>query len=229
MESFRLLSQRFARFKELTHEENKIIDLIRENVLITQTKTIIDIGSNRGVISHAVQPRAENITLIDVEDFDIKTGAKFLKGKWEEVEVEKKEDLIIASHVWGHFHHDGTTRRAFFKALNSTKDGGNVILCYNANNDIVGNLITICKNLFSDFQYDVFDESLLKDLSIKEIVFNVSLKVQNFNQLTDLMQVLMIAPDEVYESKKEQIRSFLEKKLEKPELNICQKLIIIQK
>ncbi|MFO0718506.1 MAG: class I SAM-dependent methyltransferase [Candidatus Paceibacterota bacterium] len=225
MNDYVLLSERFSRFKEISREEETIINLIRQNILVNENCKILDIGSNRGAISHALQKNTNNITLIDVEDFDIKTGARFFKGKWEDLNLDEKFDVILASHIWGHFHYEKTTRKSFEKALNSLTPKGKIILCYNSNDDFVGKLVNFCNTIFNDFQYDIFDESLLDNPKI--VNFSLTLKCKDFGELADLVQVLIIVPDTEFESKKAEIESFLRNNLEKPEFAINQKLVII--
>lgn len=229
MEDYKLLSERFEKFKNTTKEENRIIDLIKSEIPVHSNWKVLDIGSNKGTISHAIQSNSKNITLVDVENFDIKTGARFLKGTWENLNVDETFDLIIASHVWGHFYHNGTTAFAFQKALDVLKRGGLLVLCYNTNSGIIGELIDLSKKLFSDFQYDIFDESLIHNLDTKEFAFKVTLKETAFKNLTDLIQTLIIVPDQVYESKKSEIRKYFETHLPNPEFLIDQKIVVVKK
>lgn len=222
-----MLSKKFVEFKMITNEEEIISKLIKQFVFIDEATKILDIGSNHGAISCQLQPNLENITMVDVEDFDLKTGAKFLRGRWESLVLKEKFDLIIASHVWGHFHHEGTALQSFKKALASLTREGKLILCYNTNQDMIGQLVEYCRNLFSNFQYDYFDETLLTELKKEVHEFEVSLETNSFDQLADLIQVLTITPDDEYEQKKFQIKVFLEKHLDSPRIDIKQKLVII--
>jgi len=191
--------------------------------------SILDIGSNKGTIAHNLQENAENITLVDVEDFTPQTGAKFLRGKWEDLNVQDKFELVLASYVWGHFYHDGIMNRAFDKALEATREGGHLVLCFNSDVGFVSKLVNKCKDLFLDFQYDVFNKSLLKGLNFEEIDFKVFVKAKDFEQLIDLIQVLIIVPDEIFEAKREEVKEYLKSQLSIPEFYIDQKLIIIRK
>jgi SAM-dependent methyltransferase len=229
MKNYKLLSERFDKFKSVTGEEDIIINLIKSAVPMDIASEVLDIGSNNGKISHAIQPNSKNITLVDVEDFNIQTGASFLKGEWENIEISKKFDVILASHVWGHFYHSGTMRVAFEKAWNSTKKGGRLVLCYNTNEGILGELVGMCKSIFPDFMYDVFDESLLKDFKKKEIAFTILLKARSIEELVDLIHVLIIVPDEMYESNREKIKEYVQDKIPNLELEINQKIVIVEK
>ena len=133
---------------------------------------------------------------------------------------------VILFHVWGHFAHSGTSKLAFNKAIKSLNENGKLILCYNTNDDFVGELVKFCKKLFSNFQYDQFDESLLDGIKFKEIEFDVSLSVELFEELTDLIQVLVIAEDVEFESKKSEILDFLKSHLDVPKFKIKQKIVI---
>lgn len=227
MGEYELLSKRFNLFKEITEEEEKIVNLIKENVYVGPVTTVLDIGSNKGSISKSIQKDVSNITLVDVEDFDVSSEVKFVRGKWEELKLDTQFDLVIASHVWGHFHHDKTTTIAFVKALKSVKPKGKLVLCYNSNNGVVGELVSLGKNLFKDFQYDIFDEGLVSHLNKMEIPFSVSLRAKSFEELVNLIQVLLIVTDEEFELKKKHIENYLRSRLSVPEFEVWQKIVIV--
>lgn len=217
----------FKEFKNVTQEEAKIVKKIKKNAEIKNTTTILDIGGNDGTISKKLQPNTKNITLIDIDEFDSKSGVKFIKSAWENAEIKEKFDIVIASHVWGHFGYSRTQQKAFIKAINSKKQGGKLFLCYNSNAGFLNKLIKFSETLFEDFQYDYFDETLLSNLKYKEESFSVKLTAESFERLAELCWVLIIADKEVYELKKKKIEEFLRKELDSPEFEVVQKIVII--
>jgi len=83
--------------------------------------------------------------------------------------------------------------------------------------------------LFKEVEFDVFHENVLRGFNYHEYDFDVNLKASPFKELAELVQVLMIVPDELYYSKIDQVIQLLEKKLGKPEFPIQQKMLIIEK
>ena len=221
------LQEKFERFKQLTNEEVKIIDIIRKNTKIESNTKILEVGSNKGNISKSLQPKKQNITCIDINEIDFEPEINFIKNKWEDVKIKEKFDIVIASHVWGHFHYSNTTSQALKKIILSKNKSGKIFLCFNTNEDFLSELIKLGKKLFKKFQFDYFDEKIIENLDKEEINFSVELKTNTFQELTELMQVLLIAEEE-FEDKKEEITKFLKEKLEKPKFKINQKLIILK-
>lgn len=220
--------KKLERFKEITQEENKIISIIKKNVMINKKTKILDVGSNIGNISKALQTNLKNITLIDIEELNINQKVNFIKNKFEDVELNDKFDIIITSHVWGHFDFTRTSESVFKKIMRYKKEDGKVIIVYNINKDFLKDLINLSKSIFKEFQYDSFNENLIKNLNYKTISFSIILKEKTFEKLTELIQILMIVKDKEFELKKDEILRFLKSRLKEPEFEIQQNLIIIE-
>lgn len=221
--------QQFEVFKDITKEESAIVEQIKKTVNITSDTMVLDIGCAKGVITKAIQPNYFHITLVDFDETESDGSLTFIQGKWEDVTIDDQYDVVLLSHVWGHFAYTNTTKQAFNKALSNTKDGGRVLLCYNSNDDFVGELINFSKESIGDIQYDVFDESLLKGLEYAVSTFSVPIHANSFKELADFVRVLIIAPDNVYDAKMLEMEKFLSERLDKPEFTIGQKLVVVSK
>ena len=216
----------FRLFKKITNEEVKIIDIINKNIKINSSTKILDIGSNSGLISKNLQSNKNNITLIDIDEFNTEPEIKFIKSSWENAIIENRFDLIIVSHVWGHFGYKGTQQESFSKMIKHKEKNGKIVLCYNTNSYFMSKLVDFSKKLFRDFQYDYFDEDIIRNYNKKEIIFKVKLKTRNFSSLAELVKILIILDDDKYY--KRRVEEFLSSNLTKPEFEIEQKVIIIQ-
>lgn len=217
----------FKKFKEITQEETKIIEIIKNNVKVADSTKVLDVGSNEGNISKAIQDKKDKITLVDINEFDLESGIRFIKSGWENLELKEKFDLILASHVWGHFGYTNTQKIAFERVLFSKDQNGKIVLCYNTNSGFMGELIKFSKEIIKDFQYDYFDEDLIKEYNKKEILFNVVLKGKDFEELVELIQILIITEPSHYKGKKQEMKKFLEINLDSPSFLIEQKIVII--
>ena len=109
------------------------------------------------------------------------------------------------------------------------KNKGKLIIVHNSNKDFMGDLLEFSKEIFEDIEFDVFVDDVLKDRDYSVDYFNVDLKAKTYEELAELVQVLIIVPDELYYEKFDKIVEFLKKKLNKPEFKINQRILIVNK
>lgn len=223
------LEKNFHKFKQVTKEEFFIAEEIRKNVDIKDTDTILDIGCADGNLSKSLTQNTSNITFLDVDEFNFSPQEKFIRSSFEEVELGEKFDIVLSSHVWGHFYRNNTFDFCFKKALGLLKENGKLIIVHNSNKDFTGKLIEFSKTLFDQIEFDVFLDEFLDGIEYKESYFDVDLKAGTFKELAELVQVLLVVPDDIYYSKIEEMTKFLEVNLEEPEFPINQRLLVIEK
>ncbi|MDB5266820.1 MAG: putative methyltransferase [Parcubacteria group bacterium] len=223
------LERNFQKFKKITREEFFIAEEIKKHVEIKDTDTILDVGCADGNLSKSLTKDSTNITFLDVDEFNFSPQEKFIRSSFEEVELGEKFDLILSSHVWGHFYRNNTFGFCFKKAHDLLKEGGKLIVVHNSNKDFTGKLIEFSKTLFDQIEFDVFLDEFLEGADYEESYFDVNLKAETFRELAELVQVLLVVPDAIYYSKIEEMTRFLEANLEKPEFAINQRLLVIKK
>lgn len=223
------LEKNFHKFKDITKEEFFIAEEIKKHIGIRDTDTILDIGCADGNLSRSLVKDSTNITFLDVNEFDFSPQEKFIRSSFEEAEIDEKYDLILSSHVWGHFYRNDTFDFCFKKAYSLLKEGGKLIVAHNSNKDFTGKLIDLSKSMFKEVEFDVFLDEFLKNVNYSEYYFDVILKAKTFRELAELVQVLLVVPDDLYYAKIDEIIEFLEKNLEKPEFPINQRLLVIDK
>lgn len=223
------LEKNFKKFKKITKEEYFISKEIKKRAKINEEDTILDVGCADGNLSKSLVKTSKNITFLDVDEFDFSPQEKFIHSSFEKAEIDEKYDYLLTSHVWGHFYRNKTFDFCFKKSLDLLKKSGKLIAIHNSNKDFMGKLIEFSKSLFEEMEFDVFLDSYLKNRSYKEDYFDVKLKAKTYRELAELIQVLIIVPDELYYNKIEAIIKFLKKNLKKPEFNINQRIIIIDK
>lgn len=223
------LEKNFRKFKKLTKEEFFIAKEIKKRTKIKENDTILDVGCADGTLSKSLVKTSRNITFLDVNEFDFSPQEEFIHCSFEKAKINKKYDYILTSHVWGHFYRNKSFNYCFKKALNLLKEDGKLIIIHNSNNDFTGKLIDFSKNLFNKMEFDIFLDKHLKDVKYKEDYFNVLLKAKTYRELAELIQVLIIVPDKMYYSKIDDMIEFLKKNLKKPEFEINQKIIIVNR
>lgn len=229
MKDFKKFYKVFEKFKEKTKEENLIVENIKKLIDIKTNDTILDIGSSSGEISSSLQSNIEKITLVDIDETNIPKNFNFIKGEWEKLDIKEKFDIVLASHVWGHFFYTKTQRIAFEKAFNSVKRGGKLVLCYNSNDDIVRDIIIFLRTKKLEAQFDYFDESFLEGLDYVEKKFEVYLDCSDFDELTDYMQVFFVMSDSDFNKTRNLFKSKLKDLLSSPNLIFSQKIVVIKK
>lgn len=223
------LEKNFHKFKNITREEFFIAQQIKKNLDIKDTNTILDVGCADGNLSKSLVQDSSNITFLDVDEFNFSPQEKFIRSSFEKVELDHKYDIILTSHVWGHFYRNNTFNFCFEKARNLLEENGKLVVVHNSNKDFTGKLIDFSKTLFKEIEFDVFHDDLLSGTNFKEYYFDVNLKAETYRELAELVQVLLVVPDELYYLEIEEVIKFLEKNLEKPEFSINQRLLIIEK
>jgi cyclopropane fatty-acyl-phospholipid synthase-like methyltransferase len=223
------LEKNFHKFKDITREEFFIAEEIKKHINIRDSDTILDIGCADGNLSRSLTGNSTNITFLDVNEFDFSPQEKFIHSSFEEAEIYEKYDIILSSHVWGHFYRNNSFDFCFKKALDLLKENGKLIVVHNSNKDFIGSLIDLSKTIFKEVEFDVFLDKFLENVNYSEYYFDVSLKASNYRELAELIQVLLIVPDELYYEKIEEIIEFLENNLAKPEFLINQRLLVIEK
>lgn len=222
------LEKNFHKFKQITKEEYFIAEEIKKSVRIEDASTMLDVGCADGNLSKSLTKYSTNITFLDVDEFNFSPQEKFIRSSFEEVELGEKFDLILSSHVWGHFYRNNTFGFCFNKALDLLKEDGRLIVVHNSNKDFTGKLIEFSKTLFNQIEFDVFLDEFLEGVNYNESYFDVSLKAETFRELAELVQVLLVVPDSIFYSKIDEMTQFLETSLDKPEFAINQRLLVIK-
>jgi cyclopropane fatty-acyl-phospholipid synthase-like methyltransferase len=223
------LEKNFNKFKKITKEEFFIAQEIKKKEKINENHTLLDVGCANGDLSRSLVKSSKNITFLDVDEFDFSPQEKFIRASFEKVKLKEKYDYILTSHVWGHFYRNRTSKFCFRKTKKLLKDSGKIIIVHNSNKDFMGELIEFSKKLFKKMEFDVYPDKLLKKVEYKEDYFEVKLKAKTFRELAELIQVLIIVPDKIYYEKINKIEKFLKEHLKKPEFNINQRILIINK
>ena len=202
------LEKNFHKFKEVTKEEYFIAEEIKKYVEIKDSNTILDVGCADGSLSKSLTKDSTSITFLDVDEFNFSPQEKFIRSSFEEVELGEKFDLILSSHVWGHFYRNNTFDFCFKKALDLLKENGKLIVVHNSNKDLTGKLIEFSKTLFDQIEFDVFLDEFLEGVNYKESYFDVRLNADTFRELAGLVQVLLVVPDTIFYSKIEEMNRY---------------------
>lgn len=217
----------FDKFKKNTKEEYLIIENILNILPINENSTVLDIGSSNGVISSGIQKNIKLISLVDIDETNIPENFNFIRSEWEKAELKDKFDIVLASHVWGHFFYTKTQKNALMKMEKAVKRGGHLILVFNSNDGFLSDLISFVEENNIDSQYDQFDEKMLKGYEFQARRFEVVLCAESFDELSNYMQVLFVMSDINFLNVKDKFNFFLQKHLSEPVLRFNQIVVRI--
>ncbi|MEP0004754.1 MAG: methyltransferase domain-containing protein [Balneola sp.] len=194
-------------YKLITNEEVFIADRVWDYVKKYKLKHILDIGTGNGQIMSYLKQKEPELIIDGVDPIQPENSncfETFFCQKFEEFEFKKKYDLILFSHVFGHFE------KPHSKLLCKTiGHSDHVIIVTNA---VVKDFEIIQKaiwNYVSDFNYYIELKSLLKPVSNKNInihKFELELFSSNRNKFYRLLEIfsprnLPKSPPRILESK----------------------------
>jgi len=124
-------------------------------------------------------------------DEKLPEGVELINKDWEELEIDQKFDVIIASHVIYYFN---DKKKAFEKMFSQLKEGGRIFFVVNGNESDYGPLKLAFSKLIGEdynFTYDELKE-LLKEKKIREYTLPSTI---NFTSYEDLFEILRISFD----------------------------------
>jgi len=235
----------FELYKQTTQEKQNIASIIKTYVNVLPEHKVLDVGSAQGTVVKMIQPNLENITMVDVIDQDV-SPCTYIQKPFEKIDtntLRNKYDLVIASHVWGHFYHNGSAKESLIKMCDATKDNGYLVIVSNTNSGFFGDLGKFVKrtlpesqiNQFHEFRktsenrcFIYFDDYRRSLSNCGCVYFNTYVKMNSMEQLTDLCRIFFVNDDEEYTKKRDIIHHYLKKRLPFPELCIEQKAYILQ-
>jgi 2-polyprenyl-3-methyl-5-hydroxy-6-metoxy-1,4-benzoquinol methylase len=235
----------FELYKRTTQEKQNIAYIIKTYVDIKPEYKVLDIGSAQGMVVKMVQPNLENITMVDIIEQDV-SPCKYIKKPFEEIDVvtiRDKYDVVIASHVWGHFYYNNSANESLIKMCDATKNDGYLVIVSNTNAGFFGELGKYVKKLLPKSQINQFHEFRKNSEEYCFIHFagyvrslwncgcyhfNTNVRMENMDQLTDLCRIFFVNDDKEYTNKRDVIHHYLKTHLAFPELCIEQKALIVQ-
>jgi hypothetical protein len=241
-------SEIFNEYARTTDEKEKIISILKEfnsgrfkgnnYCLVDDNTKILDIGGADAKISKALQRNDCNITLVDVMDYNAKY-VKFIKGKFEDVEISGKYDVLIASHVWTYF--EGKSSEAFDKMLKLANPGARLVFVYNTHEGFFEKFRRKMHQEIPGVRMGSFDRELIEDNlhlfnKVTDVYFHTVLKARGFIDLTCLSEMFLeldeplVPKDPKYgfSEDKWKIHRYLTSHLLKPEFVIEQKVTVVE-
>lgn len=121
----------FDLFLKNTDEKKVLVRFIRSNGLLGKTKDFLDIGSGNGSLAVPISEQVKTTTIIEpnvefIKKLNVKKY-KVLKKRWENVELMKKFDFILAAYVVTYFH-PADRQSLIEKAYSYLKPGGKLLI-----------------------------------------------------------------------------------------------------
>lgn len=177
-------------YKLITNEEIFIAEKVLNYVNKYKLKHILDIGAGNGQIMSYLKQKKPELKIDGLDPLQPENSncfETFFYQKFEDFEFKKKYDLILFSHVLGHF--EKPHNKLVLKTLGYSN---HIIIVTNA---VVKEFEVIQKSIWnyvSDFKYYIELKSLLEPFNNKNIdiyKFELELFSENRNKFYRLLEI----------------------------------------
>jgi SAM-dependent methyltransferase len=96
-----------SRFKSISREDEQIADLIVRSIPVRNVQSVLDVGAGVGLISRRIATAVDGPVSIHVLEPELKytypPAVTVYRTRWEDAQKLGRYDLILMSHVSGHF------------------------------------------------------------------------------------------------------------------------------
>ncbi|MCH7568567.1 MAG: methyltransferase domain-containing protein [Nanoarchaeota archaeon] len=221
----------YKKFIESTNEKDLLVSKISDLLEGKPQNSCLEIGL--GISPYFAQKLSKNFKkYIIVEKRIIKDklpeGVEMINDDWENIKLDNKFDVIIASHVIYYFNNK---KAALEKMFNTLNEGGRIIFVINGKTSDYGPL----KFAFGDmirkkyiFTYDKLLK-LLKGRKFREYTLPSTIKFSSFEDLFETLKLSFNSCPEEYEKLKGRIIKYLKENIKGQSFIIDQKLIEVKK
>jgi len=155
-------------------------------------------------------------------------GVDLINTDWEDVKLDQKFDIIIASHVIYYFNDKQAAIAKMFEHLN---ERGIIFFVVNGKTADYGSLKLAFANIIKDEYKFTYDE-LLEIIKGKEFIEYTVPSTINFKNYNDLFETLKISFDmypEEYKAHRDEIINYLSQNIKGKKFIIDQKILKVQK
>jgi SAM-dependent methyltransferase len=206
---------------------NKIKDLLRGKI----HDSCLEIGL--GVYAYF----AENLSplfnrYVIVEKRSIETsvpkGVQLINSDWENIKVEGRFDVILASHVVYYFRAAETAVEKMFDAL---KEGGRIYFVVNGKESDYGPIKLAFAEMIGIpyvFTYDTLHK-VLQGKKIREYTTQASLSFSSYEDLYETLRLSFDLYPKEYEEQKDKVLNWLKTNIKGDKFFIDQKIIEVAK
>ncbi len=220
----------YKKFIRATNEKNILASKISE-LIGNKEETCLEIGL--GISPSFAKKLSKKFNkYIIVEKRIIKENMpkemQLINADWEEVKIEEKFDIIIASHVIYYFKNK---KNAVEKIINSLKQKGRAYFVVNGKSADYGPLKLFFSRLINtkyEFTYDKLIV-LLKNRRIREYTVPSDISFLSYEDLFETMKLSFDTYPEEYEKFKKEILIYFKNNIRDNRFIIDQKIIEVQK
>jgi SAM-dependent methyltransferase len=116
------------RFKQVSREDHQIAEILAGVVDLRAVESILEIGAGPGVISRTLAASAKpgcRVAVIEPNspEYTFEDTTQVCCSTWEHAKIEDTFDLVLMSHVMGHFDPPRRTAEVTRAAANLTPQG----------------------------------------------------------------------------------------------------------
>lgn len=221
----------YKKFMESTNEKDILVMKISNLLEGKPTESCLEIGL--GVSPYFTKKLAKLFDkYIIVEKRLIKEklpeDVKLINKDWEEIELDKKFDVIIASHVIYYFK---DKKKAVEKMFNHLNKGGRIFFVVNGKSADYGPLkLAFGKIIDSKYKF-TYEElmELLKEKEFKEYTLSSAIKFDSHEDLFETLRLSFDSYPTEYEKSKDKMIRYLKENIKSNKFIIDQKIIEVLK
>lgn len=208
----------FNLFLKNTNEKKVILQFINKNIKLNNNITFLDIGGGDGTLALAIANKVKNTLIIEPNYFFVKKikknqNIKVINAKWENVNLEKKFDFILAAYVVTYFPELKRKMliKKMYRALNT--GGKIVILSVDAKKGSWRKIHTFFYKLMGR-KHKSSDEKLkklMKDYCAKSETFKTRVAAKNISEMLNILEFDFLKYPNEFTKYKKNLEQFLSK------------------
>lgn len=221
----------YERLISQTNEKEILVSRIADLIRFKPCESCLEIGL--GLSPYFAERLSQNFKrYLIVEKEIIKAplpeGVEVINFNWEDLQIEEKFDVIIASHVIYYFN---DKKKAIEKMLNRLNGGGRIVFVVNGKSADYGPLKRAFSEMIGEKYQFTYDELLdiLEGKSIKEYTSPSKINFNSYEELFETLRLSFDAYPSEYEKNKDKIIEYLRRNVRRENFIVDQKIIEVLK
>ena len=216
--------------KSASNEKEVIIDSIKKIIAGNKFDSCLEIGMGTSpFFANGMTSLFEDYTIVEkhIAFPETVSGLTFLQGDWEEISLQRKFDVIIASHVLYYFKEKAA---AFEKMVGALSKNGILIVVVNGRDGDYG----ATKKFFFEqigidyqFTYDVLT-SWLQDKHVLEFSVPSAISFDSYESLYESLSLSFDQHQDHYRRMRNEMLAFFRNTLREHAFIINQKIFVLQ-
>jgi len=221
----------YKKFVTTSNEKNLLVNKISELTEGKRKNSCLEIGLGISpYFANILAKSFKRYVIIERERYSgkIPKEIEFINSDWENIALDEKFDVIVASHVVYYFQ---DKKAALDKAFDALSKGGSLYIVVNGAESDYGPLKFAFSEMIGKKYYFTYDEikECIKNRSFKEYTLPSVIKFDNYEELFETLRLSFDAYPTEYENLKDQVINYFKKSIKGNNFIIDQKIFEITK